>query len=108
MIQREDRIKILILCAYDVFKKIDHIFPEVGHTFLDSDRDFAAVEKSIRKQQNIYTVDQYLAIMMEARKETPFHITRMADFVDVKELPRKLGLMDREKSQKMKKSHFEK
>lgn len=90
-----------------VFKKIEHKFPEVGHTFMDSDRDFAAVEKCIRKQQNIYTVDQYLQIMTEARKKTPFNITRIADkFVDIKELPRKLGLIDRKKSEKNEKFTF--
>lgn len=82
------------------FKKIDHKFPEVGHTFIDSDRDFAAVEKSIKKHQNIYTVDKYVSIMTEARRTTPFNITRMADkFIDIKELPRKLGLIDRKKSE---------
>ncbi|CAH1984166.1 unnamed protein product [Acanthoscelides obtectus] len=82
-----------------VFRKIDHKFLEVGHTFMDSDRDFAAVEKSIRKHQSIYTIDQYIYIMPEARKETPFNITRTADkFVDTKELPRKLGLVDRKKT----------
>lgn len=66
------------------FKKIDHKFPEVEHTFMDSDRDFASVEKAIRKHQNIYTVDQYLSIMTEARRTTPFNITRMADkFIDI-------------------------
>lgn len=91
-----------------VFKKIDHKFPVVGHTFMDSDRDFAAVEKAIRKQQNIYTVDQYImSIMTEARKKTPFNITRMADkFIDIKELPRKLGLIDRKKNEKNEKVLF--
>lgn len=51
-------------------KKIDHTFLEVGHTFMDSDRDFAAVEKSIRKHQRIFIMDQYLTIMAEARKKT--------------------------------------
>ncbi|CAH1981457.1 unnamed protein product [Acanthoscelides obtectus] len=82
-----------------VFRKIDHKFPEVGHTFMNSDRDFAAVEKAIRKHRSIYTIDQYISIMAEARKKTPFNITRMADkFVDIKELPRKLGLVDRKKT----------
>lgn len=89
------------------FKKIDHKFPEVGHTFMDSDRDFATVEKAIRKHQNIYTVDQYLSIMTEARRTTPFNITRMADkFIDIKELPRKLGLIDRKKNDKNEKVQF--
>ena len=33
----------MILKGY--FKVIDHKFPEVGHSYLDSDRDFARIEK---------------------------------------------------------------
>ncbi|CAH2016527.1 unnamed protein product, partial [Acanthoscelides obtectus] len=82
-----------------VFRKIDHKFPEVGHTFMDSDRDFAAVEKSIRKHQSIYTNRPiYLCHGRSQEKKTPFSITRMVDkFVDIKELPRKLGFVDRKK-----------
>ncbi|CAG9773429.1 unnamed protein product [Ceutorhynchus assimilis] len=82
-----------------IFKTIDHKFPEVGHSFMDIDRDFGAVEKVIRKVQNIYTVDQYMTLMREARKRNPFVLTRMEDkFIDLKELSRKLNLLDRKKS----------
>jgi hypothetical protein len=30
---------------------IDHKFPESGHSFLDSDLDFALVEKQVKKRQ---------------------------------------------------------
>lgn len=87
------------LVKQSVFMIIDHKFPEVGHTFIDSDRDFAAVEKTVRKVQNIYTVDQYMTLMRESRKKNPFVITRMEDkFVDVKKLPKKLNLINRKKS----------
>ena len=50
---------------------IEHKFPEVGHNFLDSDRDFAKIETAVRKRENIYTVDEYQTIMMNAfRKKT--------------------------------------
>ncbi|CAH2003655.1 unnamed protein product [Acanthoscelides obtectus] len=47
----------LIICLYQylihkgLFKIIDHKFPEVGHTYLDSDRDFGRIEKNLRKHQ---------------------------------------------------------
>ena len=31
------------------FKVIDHKFPEVGHTYMDSDRDFVLIESQVRK-----------------------------------------------------------
>lgn len=34
-----------------------HKFPEPSHTYLDSDRDFAQIEKKVRRHENIYTVD---------------------------------------------------
>lgn len=84
-----------------MFKTVDHKFPEVGHGFMDIDRDFGAVEKVIRKAQNVYTVDQYITLMGEARKRNSFIITRMEDkFVNLKELPQKLHLIDRKKSNK--------
>ena len=90
-----------------IFKIIDHKFPEVGHSFMDIDRDFGAVEKVIRKAQNIYTVDQYMTLMREARKRNPFGLTRMEDkFIDLKELPRRLNLFDRKKSNKGEKIFF--
>lgn len=42
-----------------LYEIIDHKFPEVGHSYLDSDRDFGKVEKRLRKHQNIYTPEQY-------------------------------------------------
>lgn len=51
----------LLICLYQyliqkgIFKVIDHKFPEVGHTYLDSDRDFGRIEKNLRKHQNIFS-----------------------------------------------------
>ena len=41
------------------FQVIHHKFPEPGHSYLDSDRDFAHVEKAVKQRQNIYCVDDY-------------------------------------------------
>ncbi|KAK4879164.1 hypothetical protein RN001_007310 [Aquatica leii] len=49
----------LMVCVYQyfvqkgIFKIIDHKFPEVGHSYLDSDRDFGRIEKRLRKHQTI-------------------------------------------------------
>ena len=55
----------LMICFYQflihkgIFKTIDHKYPEVGHTYLDSDRDFGRIEKVLRKHDTIYTPEQY-------------------------------------------------
>jgi len=41
------------------FVVIEQKFPKVGHTFLDSDRDFAKIERAVRKRENIYAVDEH-------------------------------------------------
>ncbi|CAG9772086.1 unnamed protein product [Ceutorhynchus assimilis] len=56
----------VLLILKGVFKVIDHKFPEVGHTYLDSDRDFGRIEKVLRKQSNIYTPDQYRQLIKTA------------------------------------------
>ena len=75
------------------FKIIDHKFPEPGHTFLDSDRDFAQIEKLVQKHENIYTIDQYMAILIESQSRKKPSVTRMdSRFFTLKDLPKSLGL----------------
>jgi len=50
------------------FKIIDHKFPDVGHSYLDSDRDFGRIENILRKNQNIYTPEQYRSIIKVSKK----------------------------------------
>ena len=52
------------MVASGLFKIIDHKFPEPGHSFLESDRDFGRVEKVIKKHQNIYDVNTYHEILV--------------------------------------------
>ncbi|KAF2891352.1 hypothetical protein ILUMI_14821 [Ignelater luminosus] len=76
-------------------------FPEVEHNVMDIDRDFDAEKKVIRKAQNVYTVDQCITLMGEARKRNLYVIKRMEDkFVNLKELSQKLNLIDKKKSNK--------
>jgi len=84
--------QLLILRGYEI---IDHKFPEPGHTFLDSDRDFGHVEQSVKRHENIYSVDQYQEIMMNSVRKPTVSVTKMADkFYNVQRLPDKLGLQN--------------
>lgn len=78
---------------------IDHKFPEPGHSYLDSDRDFAHIEKSVRLTQNIYSVDEYQNIMLKSQKKNSPVVTRMADkFYNIKNLPALLHLKNNPKT----------
>jgi len=61
---------------------------------MDSDRDFAKIEKEVRCQQNIYSVDQYHDIMVKSQAKT--NVVRLSNmFVEFKKLPGLLGLVNR-------------
>lgn len=85
----------LILKGY--FKVIEHKFPEVGHSFLDSDRDFGRIEKNLRKHELIFLPDQYREIIQSSGRN--YHVTDMTShFRNFKDLPKKLKLMNRKKN----------
>lgn len=79
----------LRLIALGYFKKVVHIFPQVGHTMLPSDRDFALVEKYVRTHcQYIYDPNHWEEILRKVQKKTPFKVNRMtrADFKGISKL----------------------
>ena len=61
------------------FHSIQHKFPEPGHSFLDSDRDFGKVEKLVKARENVYSVDEYQQIMMKSTRKNQPTVTRMGD-----------------------------
>lgn len=84
------------LVANKVFEIVDHKFPEPGHSYMESDRDFGRIEKIMRKHQNIYDVDTYHHIMYESNKKKTPVITRMANCQkDIKSLPKMMNLVQR-------------
>lgn len=79
------------------FSSIDHKFPEVGHSYLDSDRDFGRIEKVLRKQETIYVPDQYRDIIRKASKKN--HVTDMSNhFRDIDNLQLQLKLVQKKKN----------
>ncbi|KAF6205628.1 hypothetical protein GE061_019801 [Apolygus lucorum] len=91
-----------LICLYqlliekNVFKTIDHKYPEVGHTYLDSDRDFGRIEKVLRKHGNIYTPEKYREIISTAsRNNVVLDMTN--HFRDFTNLTSGLRLINRKK-----------
>jgi len=75
------------------FCSIEQKFPEPGHSYLDSDRDFAQIEKLVRKEQNIYTVDKYVNLFAQSQKRSKPSVTLMnGKFFSLKDLPELLHL----------------
>lgn len=101
----------LIVCLYQYlisrgrFKVIDHKFPEVGHTYLDSDRHFGRIEKELRKHQCIYLPEQYREIITRSCKKS--RVIDMANhFRKTDDLMTKMKLYNRKKDLLKETVHF--
>lgn len=71
------------------FKCVEHHFPVSGHSMLPSDRDFAIVEKHVRRHvQFTYTPDDWVSILEKCCKSNPFNVVHMQqqDFVSTSNL----------------------
>ena len=57
LIHEQDKIKKIMIALLQLllvsgrFKVYEHIFPEVGHTYMDSDRDFGLIGTQVRKTE---------------------------------------------------------
>lgn len=88
------------------FKIIDHKFPEVGHSYLDSDRDFGRIEKMLRKNQNVYTPEQYRSIIKDASKKNVVLVDMEHQFKKVDILKHKLRIVNKVKNTDGEKINF--
>nr|CAI5842963.1 unnamed protein product [Callosobruchus analis] len=86
----------LILKGY--FRCIDHKFPEVGHTYLDSDRDFGRIEKLLRKHDTVLIPDKYREIISTASRKNQV-IDMAQHFRTISDLPQKLRVINRKKDE---------
>lgn len=78
------------------FKIIDHKFPEVGRSYLDSDRDFGRIEKCLRKHQTICTPDQYRAVIVSSNRKNM--VIAMKDhFRDTEDLAERMKFFSKKK-----------
>jgi hypothetical protein len=78
-----------------MFRSVEHEFPERGHSFLDSDRDFGRIETAVKCHQNIYIVDENQSIMLNATRTSKPVVTRMADeMFEIEELAKSLQLVN--------------
>lgn len=93
---------MIVLYQYTIkkgyFKIIDHKFPEVGHSYLDSDRNFARIEKVLRKHGAVCAAEQYRTIICKASRYNV--VVDMTDhFRKINELTNQLNLINRKKDE---------
>lgn len=100
-----------LICFYQYlilkghFKIIDHKFPEVGHSYLDSDRDFGRIEKALRKHDTIYAPEQYHRILAKASKNNVV-MDMTGHFRKINDLQLNLNLINRKKTVSKEKINF--
>ena len=68
---------------------IDHLktvylrFLQTGHSFNSGDRDFGLIKKRLGVEQNVFTIEKYLTIIKEARRNpSPFNVTHIDQFYE--------------------------
>lgn len=93
-----------IICLYQYLiykgyvKIIDHKFPEVGHSFLDSDRDFGRIEKKLKKIETLYTPDQYRDVIKSSSNKKSVVVNMEHHFKLIPEIATKLYLINKKKN----------
>lgn len=86
----------LILHKY--FEVIDHKFPEVGHSYLDSDRDFGRIEKVLRKHEKISSPEEYRSHIKSALPAKAKVIDMTGKFYNINGLVAGLGLYNNKRN----------
>ncbi|KAJ8887820.1 hypothetical protein PR048_014038 [Dryococelus australis] len=88
-----------------VFKIIDHKFPEVGYSYLDSDWDFGRIEKLLRKYQTICTPEGYSQVIASSSRKNVV-VNMEHHFRDTEDLPKRMKIFNRKKDLSNKKVCF--
>ena len=82
----QNKNKYVVMYLYSLvklgrYKKIRHIFPIRGHSFLPCDRDFGITEKKKRKTERIYIPDEWISLIKRARKHNPFDVVKVGQSI---------------------------
>lgn len=87
------------LMAKKMLTCIHHKYPEPGHSFLDSDRDFGRIEVAVRRREKILSLDMYCDIMLKSSTNPKPTLTTMGDKMsNIAGLPTLLGLRKADKN----------
>lgn len=67
----------LIKLGLTKIQVIEHSFPTRGHSFLPCDRDFGLIEKVKRQRETVFTVDEWIDVIVSARPSHPFTVIKL-------------------------------
>lgn len=67
-----------ILSRHPTLKTIYFKYLVPGHSYLPNDSDFSDIEKALKLNQRIYTMQDYINIMKSCRRKNPLIITEMS------------------------------
>ncbi|KAJ8885754.1 hypothetical protein PR048_011954, partial [Dryococelus australis] len=81
-------LKNLVQNSHTDIEVIYHKLLVSGHSYLPNDANFGLIEANSRKTTHIYSLNDWMAIVREAKRKSPFKVIEMrhADFFSTKEL----------------------
>lgn len=79
-------IKFLMSLSVSLDLKIKIYFPQRGHSFNDCDRDFATVKRKIKREDRLFTHQQYVDLILSSTTSKKFNvkIITYSDVIDFK------------------------
>lgn len=68
---------IAIIASHATLKTIFLKYLVPGHTFLPNDTDFGKIERALKYQLRVYTLEEFKGIILSCEKEKSFVVTEM-------------------------------
>lgn len=68
------------------FETINQYFPQRGHSFLPNDRNFAAIKRVVRRYDRVYSLKQYVEMIVNSNRQSKFFVklVKSEDIVNFK------------------------
>lgn len=80
-----------LLNVHPTLEEIKMRFLESGHSFLPNDTDFSKIECALKRQQRIYTPEDYMEIMKGCKRNKMFvNKMKMEDFLSTTKLEKNI------------------
>lgn len=81
-----------ILIEHPTLKTIHLKYLESGHSFLPNDTDFGQIERALKQQIRIYTLDDFKSIIENCKKHNRFvvHVMESEDFLSTEDIEKQI------------------
>ncbi|KAL0821958.1 hypothetical protein ABMA28_005346 [Loxostege sticticalis] len=87
-----------MLNEHPTLDQINLKFLESGHSFLPNDTDFGKIECALKRQQRLYTPDDYIQVMKTCKKTNPMQVHRMHNENFLSSLKLEKNIVNRKKT----------